>query len=140
FPDGDVLFAPDALRRAVAFAVAFRLGHLVVAPYLVAPDFLERAFVTAFAAFVNLKFQPLGLRCAGSASFVGIGAFNLVKRHDYTRIGGHAKLAMEVIDDGKLGLILRRSGVRQGVVDSGGLVAVRWQNGFFASMRGLIKN
>jgi len=46
----------------------------------------------------------------------------------------------QVARDVKLGLVLRRSGVRQGCADSGGLVRVRWQRGFLPSMRGLLKN
>jgi hypothetical protein len=47
---------------------------------------------------------------------------------------------MEVVDDAKLGLLLRRSGVPQGAVDSGGLVSVRWQAGLVRSVAGLVKN
>jgi len=59
-----------------------------------------------------------------------MGAFNLVKSSAYAAIGGHSKLAFEVVDDVKVGLVLRRSGVPQGACDSGGLVTVRWQEGF----------
>ena len=45
-----------------------------------------------------------------------------------------------MVDDLKLGLLLRRSGVPQGVADSGGLVSVRWQHGFVPSVLGLVKN
>jgi hypothetical protein len=47
---------------------------------------------------------------------------------------------MEVIDDMKLGLVLRRSGVPQAALDSSGLVAVRWYDGVIATVRGLLKN
>ena len=140
FADGDVVLAPDALRRALAFACAHRLGHLVAFPRLLAPGFPERAFVSAFALFASLKFQVWALRQPGTAAFVGVGAFNLVQRDAYRAAGGHRALAMEVVDDAKLGLILRRSGVPQGAVDSGGLVRVRWQEGFLASLAGLVKN
>lgn len=140
FTDADVLFAPDALKRAVAFACRHRLGHLVAFPHLIAPGFLERAFVATFGLFANLVFQIWDLPRPGSRAFVGVGAFNLVRRDAYQAIGGHRALAFEVVDDAKLGLILRRSGVPQGALDSGGLVRVRWQQGFLASLNGLIKN
>jgi hypothetical protein len=140
FTDGDVHFAPDALRRAVVFAEARRLGHLVAFPQLVAPGFLERAFVTAFGLLFNLKCRVWDLRRPGSSAYVGVGAFNLVAREPLRRVGGHRALAFEVVDDLKLGLILRRSGVRQGAVDAESLVWVRWQTGFRASLAGLLKN
>lgn len=140
FTDADVHFAPDALKRAVAFALRHRLGHFVLFPHLLAPGFLERSFVCAFAVFANLKFRVWQLHRPGTRGFVGMGAFNLVRRDAYEAVGGHAGLALEVVDDVKLGLVLRRSGVPQGAGDSGGLVRVRWQEGFLASLRGLEKN
>jgi glycosyltransferase involved in cell wall biosynthesis len=140
FTDADVQFAPDALRRAIAWALRDQLGHAVALPRFVAPGLLERAFVSVFGLFFVLHLRLDRLHRPGSDAHVGIGAFNLVRRDAYLAIGGHRELRLEVADDVKLGLILRRSGVRQGAADSGGLVRVRWQAGFVASMRGLVKN
>jgi hypothetical protein len=140
FTDGDVVFAPGALARALGYARANRLGHLAAAPRFEAPGLLERAFVTGFAAFGSLAFRVHQLREAGTAGHVGIGAFNLVRRADWERIGGHERLRLEVVDDVKLGLVLRRSGVPQGALLAGPLVSVRWQHGFGPSVLGLVKN
>ena len=140
FTDGDVLFRADALRRAVAFAEAYGLDHLVAVPRFVTRGFLERAFVVAFCVLLSLKARVWALHRARSGAYIGAGAFNLVRREAYSRAGGHRTLALEVADDLKLGLVLRRSGARQGAVVSGGLLAVRWQNGLRASMGGLLKN
>jgi hypothetical protein len=140
FTDGDVIFGPDALSRALGYARAHGLGHVAAGPRFLAPDFLERVFVSGFAAFAGLVFRVHELPRPGTRAFVGIGAFNLVRRADWERIGGHRPLRLEVVDDAKLGLILRRSGVPQGAVRGGARVAVRWQEGFLASLRGLVKN
>ena len=140
FTDGDVLFAPDTLARCVAYAEANGVDHLVAFPHFIAPHRLERAFVASFGLFVSMRFQPWGLRRAGSRAFIGIGAFNLVRRSAYASIGGHARLPLEVLDDAKLGMILRRSGFRQAAVDSEGRVRVRWNAGFRETVAGLLKN
>ncbi len=140
FADGDVVFAQGALRRAVAYAEQHRLGHLVALPRLVAHGFGERVFVTGFAAIASYVFRVWELRLPRTGGFIGVGAFNLLRRDDYLRVGGHRRLALEVVDDAKLGLVVRRSGVRQGAVDSGGLVQVRWQAGLVRSVGGLLKN
>jgi glycosyltransferase involved in cell wall biosynthesis len=140
FTDADVLFAPGAFRRAIAWVEGERLGHGVAVPHFIAPGFLERAFVSLFGLLILIVLRADDLRRPGSRAHIGIGAFNLVRREAYRAIGGHQRLRMEVADDIKLGLVLRRSGVRQGCADSGGLVSVRWQRGFLASMRGLVKN
>lgn len=140
FTDGDVVFAPDALRRALGVALPRRLGHLTLVPGLVAPGFAERAFVTAFAALLSPSARIWELPRAGTRAFFGVGAFNLVRRDAYERAGGHQRLAMEVVDDVKLGLLLRRSGVPQGVGDGSALLSVRWQHGLVPSVLGLVKN
>lgn len=140
FTDGDVVLAPDAVRGALAVALRHGLGHLAVVPRFVAPGFAERAFVTAFAALLSPAARIWDLPRAGTRAYFGIGAFNLVRRAAYEAAGGHARIAMEVVDDVKLGLLLRRSGVPQGVADSEGRVAVRWQHGFLPSVLGLVKN
>jgi hypothetical protein len=140
FTDADVVFTPDTLRRAVAWATRDGLGHAVALPRFIASGWLERGFVSLFGLFLLLHLRVDELRRPGSAAHVGIGAFNLVRRDSYQAIGGHERLRFEVADDVKLGLVLRRSGVRQGCADSGGTVRVRWQRGFVASMRGLLKN
>jgi cellulose synthase/poly-beta-1,6-N-acetylglucosamine synthase-like glycosyltransferase len=140
FTDADVVFSPGVLRHAVAWLIGQELGHGVVLPRMVAPHFLERSFVAAFSLFFLAGLRLEDLRKAGTRAHVGVGAFNLVSAAEYRRVGGHRRLRLEVVDDMKLGLVLRRSGVRQGVIDSAGLVRVRWQQGLLATMKGLLKN
>jgi Glycosyl transferase family 2 len=140
FTDADVVFSPGVLRRAVAWFIGQGLGHGVVLPRMVAPFFLERGFVAVFSLFFLAVLRLEDLHEAGTRAHVGVGAFNLVSSAEYRRVGGHRRLRLQVVDDVKLGLVLRRSGVRQGVIDSGGLVRVRWQEGLLATMKGLLKN
>lgn len=140
FTDGDVVFGAGALARALGFARAHGLGHVAAAPRFLADGLLERAFVTGFAAFGALGFRVQDLPRPGTEGHIGVGAFNLVRRADWARVGGHERLRLEVVDDVKLGLVLRRSGVPQGAVLAGPLVAVRWQAGFLPSVIGLVKN
>jgi hypothetical protein len=140
FTDGDVKFGIDTVRRAVAFARRRRFGHVVALPHCVTEEFLESAFVSVFGLFFAIKFRLWELPRARTGAYIGSGTFNMVRREDYARCGGHERLRLEVADDIKLGLILRRAGTSQGVVDSCGGVSVRWQEGFLATMRGLVKN
>jgi glycosyltransferase involved in cell wall biosynthesis len=140
FTDADVHFSPGVIARAVALCEARRLDHLALWPRLEAPGLWERALGTLVGLLVLLRLRPWALGRAGSRAFAGVGAFNLVRRDAYARAGGHAPLAMEIVDDLKLGLILRRSGARQALGDSGGLLRLRWYDGFWATLAGLGKN
>lgn len=57
-----------------------------------------------------------------------------------TRLGGHKRLRLEVIDDFKLGKILKHSGFSQALLFAGDLVRVRWQVGLHGVIKGLEKN
>ena len=140
FTDGDVVFEPTALKRSVAFAEGHGLGHFVALPQFEAHGVLERAFVSTFTIALAIKLNPSRLCVPGTWAYVGVGAFGLVRREAYERIGGHARLAFEVADDLKLGLLLRRGGVAQGCLTSDGMVRVQWQHGLLATLRGLEKN
>ena len=45
-------------------------------------------------------------------SYLGLGAFNLVRDAAYRQSGGYQALRLTVVDDVKLGLLLRRAGKR----------------------------
>ena len=140
FADGDVVFEPTALKRSVAFAEAHGLGHFVALPQFETHGFLERAFVSTFAIALSIKLNPSRLCVPKTWAYVGVGAFGLVRREAWEKIGGHQRLAFEVADDLKLGLLLRRAGIPQGCLTADGMVKVRWQHGLIASLRGLEKN
>ncbi len=45
-------------------------------------------------------------------AYLGIGAFNLVRASTYRACGGYEALRLTIVDDIKLGLLLRRAGAR----------------------------
>ncbi|HEV8534151.1 MAG TPA: glycosyltransferase [Candidatus Limnocylindria bacterium] len=140
FTDADVVFAPGALRRAVAYAVGDELDHLTLAPRLVARGVLLRAFVAFFAfAFVTLWGAYLA-NDPKSARGVGIGAFNLLRRTAYERIGTMRAISLRPDDDIRLGRRLRGFGFRQRVLNGRELIAVEWYPTLGAALAGLEKS
>ena len=75
-----------------------------------------------------------------SSAYLGVGAFQLIKRTAYEASGTHRRLAMEVVDDLKLGKIVKRAGFRSGVGLAGDYVSVRWHEGVRNIVRGVTKN
>ena len=75
-----------------------------------------------------------------SRGYSGIGAFQLVRRSAYEKAGTHRRLAMEVIDDLKLGKIVKEAGFRSGVARGEDAVSVHWHAGLANIVRGTTKN
>jgi hypothetical protein len=71
---------------------------------------------------------------------MGVGAFNLVRRSVYEKIGTYAALRMAVLDDMMLGEVVKHGGFRQRCVVGRDLLKLRWVVGTFGMVRGLTKN
>ena len=140
FTDADVVFAQGALRRAVTYATNEKLDHLTLAPRLVARGFALRAFVAFFGyAFVALWGAYLA-NDPKSKRGVGIGAFNLVRRSAYERIGTMRALSLRPDDDIRLGRRLRGFGFRQRVLNGNELLSVEWYSSLGGAISGLEKS
>jgi len=69
-----------------------------------------------------------------------VGAFQLLRRSAYEAAGMHRRLAMEVVDDMKLGKIVKQAGFRSSVGLAQEAVVVRWHAGLGNLVRGVTKN
>jgi glycosyltransferase involved in cell wall biosynthesis len=140
FTDGDVIFAPGSLRRAVAWAEQERLDHLVALPDAIAETLGERIFLAVFVLMLSFK-GPLGrIVDRRRREHIGVGAFNLVRAEAFRDIGGFRRVALSVDDDMRLAQALKFAGYRNGVVVGAGDIKVRWQIGLWGSIKGLEKN
>ena len=52
-----------------------------------------------------------------------------MRRAAYEKSGGHARLRMDVIEDMKLGKLMKMAGLRSGVAVAQDMVRVRWHSG-----------
>ncbi|MCL5283195.1 MAG: glycosyltransferase [Armatimonadetes bacterium] len=140
FTDADVHFEPAALSRAMNYAISQRLDHLVVMPELILSGRLEKIAVSFFMTMLIFRQQIWKVPDVRSNAHIGLGAFNLVRAESYRRMGGHAALPMDVIDDVKLGKLMKEAGGRADFVPGGSMVKVQWVNGVGGLISGLTKN
>ena len=140
FTDADVCFARDALRRAVNLARECELDHLTLFADVEMPGFWDKVLLTYFGVGFHLATDPGRVKDRHSRSYVGVGAFQLLKRPAYEAAGTHRRLAMEVIDDMKLGKIVKQAGFRSGAGVARGAVVVHWHTGLGNLIRGVTKN
>jgi glycosyltransferase involved in cell wall biosynthesis len=140
FTDADVCFRPDSLRRAIEMAKLRGLDHLTLMGNVEMHGFWEKTVLSFFALGFYIGTNPAAVSDPKSRAYLGVGAFQLVKRHAYEMSGAHRRLAMEVVDDLKLGKIVKQAGFRSGVGLAGDYVSVRWHAGLRNIVRGVTKN
>ncbi len=140
FTDGDVLFAPKTLARAVQYLQCEEADHLVIFPTLILKSFGETMMVSLFQTLFVFKHRAWKASDPKSNDHIGVGAFNMVRRAAYESIGTYEALRLAILDDMKLGERIKKSGFKQRAAYGRDLVRVRWAEGALGVIRGLTKN
>jgi glycosyltransferase involved in cell wall biosynthesis len=140
FTDADVHFAPDLLRRTVALAESKGWGHLTLLAHVDMSTVGEKMVLTFFNLAFSMAVRPWRISNPKSSTYFGVGAFQLIRRSAYEKMGTHRRLAMEVVDDVKLGKLAKMAGIRSGAALSGDAVTVEWHSGVGNIIRGTTKN
>jgi glycosyltransferase involved in cell wall biosynthesis len=140
FTDADVLFKPDSLRRALAYAEAEKADHLVLFPRMIMKRVGERMMIAFFQAMFVFGHRPWKVADPKARDHMGVGAFNMVRRNVYESVGTYAALRMEVLDDMKLGKIVKNAGFAQRNVFGEDLISIRWARGAMGVVNNLTKN
>ena len=140
FTDADVVFRDDALRRAVAYAEGERADHVVLFPTMVMKSAGERMMMAFFQSQFVFAHRPWKVADPKSHDSMGVGAFNLIRRSVYEQIGTYQRLRLAVLDDMKLGELVKQEGRRQRCVFGRDLLNLRWVFGAMGMVRNLTKN
>jgi hypothetical protein len=140
FTDADVHFEPDVLRLSIALAEQRHWDHMPLLCHTKMLSVGEKIAMTFFGMAFLLGVRPWHASNPKSGSYVGIGAFQLIRRSTYEKIGEHRRLAMEVVDDVKLGKLVKEAGCSSGIAKAGTLVSVYWHAGVRNIIRGTTKN
>jgi glycosyltransferase involved in cell wall biosynthesis len=140
FTDADVLFKPDSLRRAMAYAEAEKADHVVLFPRMIMKRPGEYMMIAFFQTMFMFGHRPWKVADPKARDHMGVGAFNLVRRNAYEAVGTYERLRMEVVDDMKLGKVIKNGGFAQRNVFGADLISIRWANGAMGVVDNLTKN
>jgi glycosyltransferase involved in cell wall biosynthesis len=140
FTDADVLFKPDSLRRALAYAESVPADHVVLFPRMIMKRPGEYMMIAFFQTMFMFGHRPWKVADPSTDDHMGVGAFNLVRRRVYGAVGTYEALRMEVLDDMKLGKVVKKAGFAQRNVFGGDLISLRWAKGAMGIVNNLTKN
>jgi glycosyltransferase involved in cell wall biosynthesis len=140
FTDADVHFAPHVLRRAIGLAFSRGWDHMTLVAGLDMRGFWETTLLTFFYIGFVVAAEPWRVADTHSSRYAGIGAFQMLRRSAYDAIGGHHRLALEVVEDMKLGKLVKQGGFRSGLGFAEESIRLRWYSGLRSIVGGLTKN
>lgn len=140
FTDADVSFRSDCLRRAITYAEQQHADHLVLFPSYILRSPGEKLMLGGFQLLFIFGHRPWKVDDPNSDDFIGLGPFNLIHRTAYQAIGTFRALRLEVIEDMKLGKLVKMNHLAQRNVFGPGLLPWSWGSGALGLVRNLTKN
>jgi chlorobactene glucosyltransferase len=141
FVDADLIYAPAALRAAVAEIESSGAGLVALWPYLEMRTLAEE-IAMPMLSFMGFWLLPVWLanRSRAVALAIGGGSGNLIRRSLLEKIGGFAALKEAVVDDVALAREARQHGARTYVVRADDLISVRMYYSAAEIAEGFTKN
>ncbi len=140
FTDADILFAKSTLSRAISLVRSEKLDHLSLIFKNIARGALLNAMMVDAGGGLFFLFKPWKVSDPESKHFMGVGAFNLIKKTVYMEIGGHNAIKMHPIDDIMLGKVIKQSGFKQECLTAYDFLQVHWYDSTRKMIQGLMKN
>ncbi len=141
FTDADIEFSATAISSAMAYIEHESADHLTVFPFNRGRrSFLMGMMSNAYGILFFNKLKTQKVSDPKEEAYIGIGAFNLVKRTAFEKTPGFPWLRMEVIDDLGLGLMLKRAGFQTLILNGLGAVELNWYPNLWAMITGLEKS
>jgi len=138
FTDADCWMKRDLLARAWHLAAREGVDHVTLTSGLSVESSGLRACHLMFLLSISNWFS--GTNRDRSKSYLGFGAFNFVRASAYRECGGYEALRLTVLDDVKLGLLLRRAGKRTRAFIGGDDVTCFWGTNVASMIKLMEKN
>jgi glycosyltransferase involved in cell wall biosynthesis len=140
FTDADTIHEPGDLRRAIHEAMRHKVGMLSYSPRQIVSGLAQRSLMPLVFCELALAYPPAKVSDPHQRIGAANGQFLLVEREAYRRIGGHASVKEEVLEDVELAFLVKRRkvGLRFRYADDA--VATRMYRSNAAMIEGWTKN
>ncbi len=140
FTDADVVMHTSTVSKAVSYMVSKNIDHIAVAPKMNISGFFLKITVSIFLLLLAIYIRPWSAKNPKTKFAIGIGAFNLVKKDVYEKIGTYKSLAMRPDDDLSFGKRIKQAGFKQEMIIGKDLISVEWYSSLKEMIIGLEKN
>ncbi len=140
FTDADTIHLPQSLRRAINEAQANKADLLSYSPEQTVVTFTERAVMPVIFSELAAQYPLRQIRGQNSETVAANGQYILVSRTAYEAVGGHAAVAVEILEDVALATRFRNAGFRVCFRYGGDVVRTRMYRNWQQLREGWTKN
>ncbi|MHB2035909.1 MAG: glycosyltransferase family 2 protein [Nitrososphaerales archaeon] len=134
FIDADTFLSSQIVSRSLNLALAKELDAVTCFGELRCRSPWDKIAVPFYFSLLN-SFIKFGGSKRDDSYF--IGSFILIRRNEYFRIGGHAAVADDLVEDKALSVMAHKFGLKIEMVYAPKLVSTEWAPGFSAGIRAL---
>jgi glycosyltransferase involved in cell wall biosynthesis len=140
FTDADTIHQPGSLRRAMHEAARHKVGVLSYSPRQIVTGLAQRSLMPLIFCELALAYPPAKVSDPNARIAAANGQFLLIEREAYRRLGGHASVARQVLEDVELAFLAKRRKVGLWFRYADDAVATRMYRSTAAMIEGWTKN
>jgi glycosyltransferase involved in cell wall biosynthesis len=140
FTDADGVHLHGSTAHALADAADAGAGLVSYSPEQETRRWWEKALIPFVYTRLGHKYSYAEVNHPDSPAAAASGQYLLIRREDYVRIGGHAAVAGEVLEDVALARFAKQAGVRLHFASGHGIIRVRMYRTFGTMWQGWTKN
>jgi glycosyltransferase involved in cell wall biosynthesis len=139
FTDADGVHLPGSTAHALADAAEFGAGLVSYSPEQETRFWWEKALIPFVYLRLSHRYRYGEVNNPESPAAAS-GQYLLIRREDYLRIGGHAVVAAEVLEDVALARVAKSAGVQLHFALGNGIIRVRMYRTLRSMWEGWTKN
>jgi len=140
FTDADTVHEPGGLRRAIHEATRHKAGLLSYSPRQIVTGLWQRSLMPLVFCELALAYPPAKVSDPNARIAAANGQFLLIEREAYRKLGGHATVADQVLEDVEIAYLAKRRKVGLWFRYAEDAVAARMYRSTAAMIEGWTKN
>jgi glycosyltransferase involved in cell wall biosynthesis len=126
FTDADSYHSENTMYLAVQNINEYSLDAITIMPRLICNDFFTHVTLPLLTTFLHTRFSPLKVNDAKSKLGYFFGSYFIITRETYEKVGSHAAVKHEIIEDGALGKRVKEENFKMKMLRGENYVQAIW--------------
>lgn len=139
FTDADTVHSECTVSLAVKHMEQEGLSAITATPRILFNDLLTGFTLPLLSVFLQTRFSPLKVNDPTNKVGYFFGSFFAILRGDYEAIGTHREVRAEIVEDGALGALVKKQGIKMKMFRGENYVSALWARDKRTLWNGLLR-